>query len=155
RRVLFRSNAMNTPGSPCSTAPRTRNSIANRVLPQPALPHTSVGRPFGSPPPVLSSKQTIPVATFGSVPDGLGCLGLVRAFFEALFRVVIVSLMSRRLGSLTVGSPDAYTVHSWKHPSRKPSRTDRKLAPQRGFCFKLQIAITPSRSPPNGGPPPA
>ena len=39
------SNDMNTPGSPYSIAPRTRNSIANSVLPQPALPQTSVGRP--------------------------------------------------------------------------------------------------------------
>jgi len=50
------SNAMKTPGSPYWVAPRTRNSMARRVLPAPALPHTRVGRPRGSPPPVISSS---------------------------------------------------------------------------------------------------
>ena len=44
------SKAMNTPGSPNSVAPRTRNSMASSVLPQPAPPQTSVGRPAGRPP---------------------------------------------------------------------------------------------------------
>ena len=60
------SNAMKTPGSPNSVAPRTRNSIANSVLPQPAPPQTSVGRPRGSPPPVISSRPWIPDGAFGS-----------------------------------------------------------------------------------------
>src|SRR5262245_7661238 len=57
---------MNTPGSPNSVTPRTRNSMASRVLPQPALPQTSVGRPRGNPPPVISSSPWMPVAAFGS-----------------------------------------------------------------------------------------
>src|SRR6266849_1501863 len=40
--------------------------MASKVLPQPALPHTSVVRPFGSPPPVTSSSPSIPVGVFGS-----------------------------------------------------------------------------------------
>ena len=59
------SNAMKTPGSPCSRAPRTRNSIANSVFPQPAEPATSVGRPRGSPPPVISSRPRIPLGHLG------------------------------------------------------------------------------------------
>src|SRR5688500_2295524 len=55
---------MKTPGSPYSTAPCTRNSVANIVLPQPAAPHTSVGRPRGKPPLVTSSRPWIPVAAF-------------------------------------------------------------------------------------------
>src|SRR5689334_9232137 len=38
--------------------------MAKRVLPAPALPHTSVGRPAGSPPPVISSKPAMPVSSF-------------------------------------------------------------------------------------------
>ena len=61
------SNIMNTPGSPNCVAPRTRNSIASIVLPQPALPHTSVGRPDGKPPPVMASRPVMPVRNFGRV----------------------------------------------------------------------------------------
>jgi hypothetical protein len=37
-----------------------------RVLPQPALPQTNVGRPFGKPPKVISSSPWIPVGVLGS-----------------------------------------------------------------------------------------
>src|SRR3954468_10649658 len=42
--------------------------MANSVLPQPALPHTSVGRPRGNPPSVTSSRPSMPVGVFGRVP---------------------------------------------------------------------------------------
>lgn len=61
------SNIMNTPGSPNCVAPRTRNSMARRVLPAPALPQTSVGRPAGNPPPVISSRPWMPVGDLGSL----------------------------------------------------------------------------------------
>src|SRR5271169_2560263 len=61
---------MNTPGSPNTTAPRTRNSAANSVLPQPAPPHTSVGRPRGNPPPVISSRPWMPVGHLGKRAAG-------------------------------------------------------------------------------------
>ena len=64
---LVSSNAMKTPGSPYSMAPCTRNSIASNVLPQPAPPQTSVGRPAGNPPPVISSSPRIPVGDFRKV----------------------------------------------------------------------------------------
>ena len=35
--------------------------MANRVLPQPAEPHSNVGRPSGSPPWVTSSRPRMPV----------------------------------------------------------------------------------------------
>src|SRR5580704_11490843 len=60
---------MNTPGSPNCTAPRTRNSAANNVLPHPAPPHTSVGRPRGNPPPVISSRPWMPVGHLGKRAD--------------------------------------------------------------------------------------
>src|SRR6266404_2056291 len=60
------SNVISTPGSLYSVAPRTRNSTANIVLPQPGPPHTIVGRPFGTPPLVTSSKPAIPVRAFSS-----------------------------------------------------------------------------------------
>src|SRR3712207_2273871 len=39
--------------------------MAKSVLPQPAPPQTSVGRPFGRPPWVISSKPPIPVGALG------------------------------------------------------------------------------------------
>ena len=40
--------------------------MASRVLPQPALPQTSVGLPCGRPPPVISSRPWMPVGHLGS-----------------------------------------------------------------------------------------
>src|SRR5207245_8691418 len=40
--------------------------MEKRVLPQPALPQMSVGRPFGKPPKVISSSPCIPVGVLGS-----------------------------------------------------------------------------------------
>lgn len=37
------------------------------VLPQPAPPHTNVGLPLGSPPPVISSNPGMPVLHFGKL----------------------------------------------------------------------------------------
>jgi len=62
------SKAMNTPGSSKSSAPRSRNSMPKSVLPQPALPQMSVGRPRGRPPRVISSSPEIPVGAFASAP---------------------------------------------------------------------------------------
>src|SRR5687768_15854762 len=45
--------------------------MANRVLPQPAAPQTSVGRPAGRPPSVISSRPSIPVAALSSCGPGL------------------------------------------------------------------------------------
>src|SRR5262245_48367156 len=58
---------MNTPGSPNFTAPWTRKLMAKRVLPQPAPPQMSVGRPVGRPPAVIWSKPSIPVGDLGRV----------------------------------------------------------------------------------------
>jgi hypothetical protein len=66
---------MKTPASPNWVAPLTRKVMAMRVLPQPADPHSSVGRPMGSPPRVISSRPLIPVGAFSSAivvgPPGL------------------------------------------------------------------------------------
>ena len=60
------SKAMKTPGSLYSVAPCARNAMPSMVLPQPAAPHTKVGRPLGRPPPVISSRPEMPVGTFSS-----------------------------------------------------------------------------------------
>src|SRR5664280_752428 len=60
------SKAMKTPGSANCAAPRARNSMARSVLPLPALPHTSEGRPAGRPPPVTSSRPEMPVGVLRS-----------------------------------------------------------------------------------------
>jgi hypothetical protein len=41
--------------------------MAIRVLPQPAVPQTRVGRPRGRPPRVISSRPAMPVGAF-SIP---------------------------------------------------------------------------------------
>src|ERR1700745_2987236 len=60
------SNAISTPGSLYSSAPRTRNSIPNMVFPQPGPPQTIDVRPFGRPPSLISSNPGIPVGVFSS-----------------------------------------------------------------------------------------
>ena len=40
--------------------------MANSVLPQPAAPHSSVGRPRGNPPDVTSSRPVMPVGDLTS-----------------------------------------------------------------------------------------
>jgi len=57
---------MKTPGSEKCRAPLTRNCVAKSVFPDPALPQTKVARPRGSPPKVISSKPSIPVADLES-----------------------------------------------------------------------------------------
>ena len=46
--------------SPAS-APRTRNSIANVVLPEPQVPAASTVEPYGMPPRRISSNPWMPV----------------------------------------------------------------------------------------------
>jgi len=60
------SKVTSTPGSPYSRAPATRNCSPSSVLPHPVPPVTSVDRPSGSPPPVISSSPATPVRAFGS-----------------------------------------------------------------------------------------
>src|SRR5882672_6636199 len=79
---------MKTPGSPNCIAPRTRNSAANRVLPQPAPPQTSVGRPRGNPPPVISSRPWMPVGHLGKRASG-------ETEFGALFFIVDILSLAR------------------------------------------------------------
>jgi hypothetical protein len=75
------SNATNTPRSPWSWAPRTRNSMPRIVLPVPVPPHTSVVRPRGRPPLVISSSPRMPVGHLGGalvgMADALDVLGTV------------------------------------------------------------------------------
>ena len=44
--------------------------MASSVLPQPAVPQTSVGRPRGKPPPVISSRPSIPVGALAKAVKG-------------------------------------------------------------------------------------
>src|SRR5664279_6486830 len=62
-----------TPGSPNFRAPQTRNSSPNRVLPDPAPPVTSVARPLGRPPRVISSNPPIPVGAFTNTAPPTFC----------------------------------------------------------------------------------
>jgi hypothetical protein len=69
--LLLRSSAVSstatkTPGSLSFSVPWTPKAIARKILPQPALPQPSVGRPFGNPLPLMSSSPQMPVGDFGS-----------------------------------------------------------------------------------------
>lgn len=97
------SKATKTPGSSNWVIPRTRNSIASRVLPHPAGPQRSVGRPRGRPPPVTSSSPLIPVGAFGSAPS----------------RAVISRVLSRREASSRFRAPLRTTSAA---PTRRLSR---------------------------------
>src|SRR6185312_2804087 len=55
------SKATKIPGSLHSCAPCTRNWSERMVLPEPGPPTSSVVRPRGRPPPVISSRPVIPV----------------------------------------------------------------------------------------------
>src|SRR6266542_1586384 len=88
------SKARQTPGSPCWTAPLTRNSMAKRVLPQPAPPQTSAVRPRGRPPPVIWSKPSMPEEVLARARGG----GAARASLAAVLR------RGARRGLLGVGT---------------------------------------------------
>src|SRR5690349_10752601 len=51
------------PGSSYFTMPLRMTLVPSSVLPEPALPQMSVGRPAGRPPPVTSSSPGTPVST--------------------------------------------------------------------------------------------
>src|ERR1041384_2310434 len=74
---------MKTPGSLNIVAPRTRNSIAKRVWPAPALPQTRLARPDGKPPQVISSKPGIPVGSLRRPSSGRGRLRLITTLLQA------------------------------------------------------------------------
>src|SRR4051812_46829433 len=87
------SKANSTPGSPIA-APRTRNSVASSVLPDPAPPATSVVRPRGSPPDVIASRPSMPVGQCCSCFDSRP--------FDATGRSV--SALGERLGRVGEGA---------------------------------------------------
>ncbi len=59
------SNVISTPGSPNCSAPLMRKLMARSVLPDPAAPQMSVGRPAGKPPFVISSSPCYSGTRFG------------------------------------------------------------------------------------------
>src|SRR4051812_38911613 len=67
---------MNTPGSLNRVTPFTRKVTANSVLPQPAAPHTSDGRPVGRPPKVIASKPVMPVGALGNMARNVASSGI-------------------------------------------------------------------------------
>jgi hypothetical protein len=93
--------------------------MASSVLPQPALPHTNVGRPRGNPPSVISSRPVIPVGVLGKQDAGCGADGLpavagadrIAASFGMWIRDVFV--VARR--GKTILIPAMGIVHG-RHP---------------------------------------
>src|SRR5689334_191082 len=70
--------------------------MARSVLPQPAPPHTRVGRPRGSPPLVISSSPGIPVGAFGNARLA-GWLPFPAGFGDSRWRRRTVAVMHLRV----------------------------------------------------------
>ena len=72
--------------------------MPKRVFPHPALPHTSVGRPRGSPPRVISSNPSIPVGDLAKEAGfeiGVALFLLGIASHHILFPIHIPRLFSK------------------------------------------------------------
>ena len=76
------------------------------VLPQPAPPQTSVGRPRGRPPPVMTSRPWMPVGHFASLARGGGA-GLGRRLIGGLstVRCDVATTPASADGRTRVGAP--------------------------------------------------
>src|SRR5260221_3728583 len=93
-----------TPASPNCAAPRTRNSAASSVLPQPAPPQTSVGRPRGRPPPVISSRPWMPVGHCGKRMAG-------ETDLEPLFFIAEIVSLVRAIQNINEGRRDGVLTY--------------------------------------------
>src|SRR5829696_1115686 len=127
----FSSKAINTPGTPNSIAPLIINSIESKVLPQPAAPQTREGLPFGSPPPVISSKPAIPVGVLGNSLGGDNCffdLGGInkKSNYNYGFKCSAYLYKSRT----TVNS--FVNLNLWKRKINKPENSGQK-------CIRIVI----------------
>jgi hypothetical protein len=74
--------------------------MLSKVLPHPAPPQIRVGRPLGNPPPVISSKPTIPVRDFDKAGE-----------WDWVFRVFVdLAMCSCYLLRFTLGNSDSPDV---------------------------------------------
>src|SRR5688500_14824104 len=124
---------MKAPGSPNCVAPRTRNSIASSVLPQPGPPQISVGRPLGSPPPVISSRPAIPVGTFGSLRVSAG-----RSIFMCFSALDYYMVITRHDGKSCRATP-TYRGNPYARSSAE------KLARGEGQGLRAERFLDPER----------
>ena len=145
------SNAMKTPGSPCSSAPRTRNSIASKVFPEPAPPHTSVARPSGRPPPVISSSPWISVghlARPGATAAPSGDADFMSASSSGTLRIYRngrVMITKRRLITSLERTPRANRAVRRRICSNKSARSAEHAADPHGeprfrLCLPFDLA---------------
>src|SRR5690242_11159550 len=106
--------------------------MARSVLPQPAPPHTRVGRPRGSPPWVISSSPGIPVGAFANArlagwlpfPAGFGESRLRRRTVPVMqLRVVRGPREATRLGWVTEERRSLLNprVHTWVYTAGESS----------------------------------
>ena len=126
------SKLMNTPVSPNLLAPLTRNVIPNRVLPHPAEPQSSVGRPVGRPPSVRSSKPPMPVGVFGRCTDGRR----MRRGREVPYDLALDDLLKLRSRPIFWPSNDCLDApETPEAPKRSFSAVSRKLVKVRFSSF--------------------
>src|SRR5690348_6934678 len=108
--------------------------MASKVLPQPALPHTSVVRPFGNPPPVTSSSPSIPVGAFGSGVRDIFNLARGIARLLKLSPSVLLSTHLNKTRAGVEGCPEA-ALHAnqlsvrWRRYGTASSRNPHLHAP--------------------------
>src|SRR4030095_7261174 len=144
---------MKTPGSWNSTAPRRRNSAASRVLPQPAPPHTKVGRPRGKPPSVISSKPLMPVGHLGK--RAAGGVGLSLAFLMLHYPDVEVDGFPEIVSPCchqTVENRKRSGDDSWVPNRRATLHPCEPTTPKRASILLLSSLPNQSRARPEGGP---
>ena len=111
---------MSTPGSSNWRAPFTRKVSASSVLPDPGPPQTSVGRPFGSPPLVTSSRAGIPVGAFGRAgPTAVVVSAMIRGSVLCAMRTSVRKLRARILQNV----PGTVIVGTTQERIRTPTST--------------------------------
>src|SRR5687767_4677922 len=102
---------MSTPGSAYRCAPFTRKLTPSNVLSDPGPPDTSVGRPWGKPPLVMSSSPGIPVGAFRISERSNLCLaisnlsrcvnGVDAAALQSTRRVLTQDIYGRETGGVS------------------------------------------------------
>src|SRR5581483_5492645 len=110
------SNVMMTPGSRNFRMPLRMTLIPSNVLPDPAPPHTRVGRPVGRPPPVMSSNPGTPVGVLASGTPPL----LLPRFIRSSADAAALTVTYRRGRTASAQAFEGITLK----PCRARSRTE-------------------------------
>ena len=100
------SKVTKTPGSPRCRIPSARNCVTKTVFALPAVPETSVARPFGNPPYEIWSNPVMPVGSFSITAKApqVRCSG-VQLFARYLIVCKNSQMMQTTLDHLNTRTP--------------------------------------------------